>query len=177
MYVKYRGNRFKDCKIRLLLYLSLFTQLGQKPSPCTSCMEQSSCLPGCTHSCTFCNRSCAQHHHSTQNKPLFWICRNTSCTCRSDLKTQQHCNYKHETKKVWDTSTHIVSNGTHDASHIQTQNWTLNSAFSKLQFSGDLCTSIWTVTVRSTVFSEATMSMRLTLWRRSFFLNFCTPCI
>jgi hypothetical protein len=71
------------------IYLSVH-RVGHQPSPCTSCMEQSSCLPGCTHSCKFCNRSCVEHHHSKQNKLLFWICQSTSCTCRSDLKTEQH---------------------------------------------------------------------------------------
>jgi len=99
------------------IYLSVH-RVWHQPSPCTSCMEQSSCLPGCTHSCKFCNRSCVEHHHSKQNKLLFWICQNTSCTCRSDLKTEQHWIYIHETRKARDTSMYTVSRGTHGTSHI-----------------------------------------------------------
>lgn len=100
--------RFKERKIQVLLYLSV-RRVRYQPSPCTSCMEQSSCLPGCTHSYKFCNRSCVEHHHSKRNKPLFWTCQSTSCTCRSDLKTEQHWIYIHETRKVRDTSMCTVS--------------------------------------------------------------------
>jgi hypothetical protein len=103
-----------------------------------------------------------EHHHSKQNKPLFWICQSTSCTCHSDLKTEQHWIYIHETRKVWDTSMYTVSRRTFGTSHIQTHNQIVN-----LQFAGHLCMSIGTVTVRTTLFSDVMLSrwLRMSQWR------------
>jgi hypothetical protein len=99
----------KTLKSKCCSCIYLF-RVGHESSPCTSCTEQSSCLPGCTHSCKSCNKSCVERHRSTQNKPLFWICQSTSCTCHSDLKTE-HLIYIQEPRKAWGISRYSVFRG------------------------------------------------------------------